>query len=116
MERPVREFLFVLALLSIGLLLLGSGLPLPALAAQARDKSARAVKPSQIVKQSKGGGVILGVTTPTATPTPHHTTGMGIIKSCPAFASPGSTFNCTFSIQNRDDQHGIINLSVTNEA
>ena len=43
-----------------------------------------------------------------------HVTGMAITKTCPVYAVAGSAFQCTFTIQNQDVDHGIINLSVTN--
>src|SRR5687767_9607429 len=51
---------------------------------------------------------------PSPTPTPSHTTGMLVLKTCPATAAPGSTFMCTFAVQNQDEEHGVNNLSVTN--
>jgi hypothetical protein len=43
---------------------------------------------------------------PELTPTPSHTTGLLVLKTCPAFAAPGSTFMCSFIVQNQDGQHG----------
>ena len=43
-----------------------------------------------------------------------HTTGLTVTKTCPGTAAPGSTFNCTFSVQNADVQHGVINMTFTN--
>ena len=40
-----------------------------------------------------------------------HVTGFNIQKSCPITVPPGSNFNCTFSLQNQDTQHGVINLA-----
>ena len=48
------------------------------------------------------------------TPTPGHTTGLSMTKSCPAVAPPSTVIMCTFSIQNQDPQHGVINLAVSN--
>ena len=43
-----------------------------------------------------------------------HLTGMTIFKTCPATAVGDSAFVCTFTVQNQDLEHGIINLSFTN--
>src|SRR5512134_1733709 len=50
---------------------------------------------------------------PTATPTPSHTTGLSVIKTCPTFAAPGSSIMCSFTIQNQDVTHGVVNLGAT---
>jgi hypothetical protein len=44
-----------------------------------------------------------------------HITGLNTQKACPTFVSPGATFDCTYSIQNQDLQHGVANLAVTNQ-
>jgi slime mold repeat-containing protein len=41
-----------------------------------------------------------------------HTTGLPVTKSCPPTADPGTQYNCTFTVNNADDQHGVINLLV----
>ena len=43
-----------------------------------------------------------------------HFNGLSVIKTCPAFVAPGSVFQCTFSVQNFDDQHGVVSLSTQN--
>jgi hypothetical protein len=43
-----------------------------------------------------------------------HVTGLAVQKSCPAQVAPSTAFQCTFSIQNLDPQHGVITLAVTN--
>jgi hypothetical protein len=43
-----------------------------------------------------------------------HTTGFNMSKTCPTVAASGSNFNCIVTLSNRDDQHGVINLTVTN--
>lgn len=44
-----------------------------------------------------------------------HQTGLSITKTCPVFASAGETVTCTVSIENQDPDHGVKNLSVTNQ-
>lgn len=44
-----------------------------------------------------------------------HVVGLTVVKNCPVFAAPGSVFQCTFSVQNHDSEHGVFNLSVVNE-
>jgi hypothetical protein len=41
-----------------------------------------------------------------------HTTGVNITKTCPVFVNQGDTYNCTYSLQNQDPDHGVINLVV----
>jgi hypothetical protein len=41
-----------------------------------------------------------------------HTTGVQITKTCPVFVNQGDTYNCTYSLQNQDVDHGVINLAV----
>jgi len=47
-----------------------------------------------------------------------HTTGLPTTKTCPATAPdpPGSAYQCTFTVTNADDQHGVRNLAVTDTA
>src|SRR6266542_5718970 len=43
-------------------------------------------------------------------------TGLAVLKSCPGTpAAPGSTFSCTYSVQNADPVNTVINLAVTNQ-
>jgi hypothetical protein len=42
-----------------------------------------------------------------------HTIGLSINVSCPTSVASGAAFNCVFSIQNLDLDHGLINLAVT---
>ena len=42
-----------------------------------------------------------------------HTTGLPTTKTCPATQPAGSTYDCTFSVTNADEQHGVENLVVT---
>ncbi|HEV8608958.1 MAG TPA: hypothetical protein VGS98_02660 [Thermoanaerobaculia bacterium] len=44
-----------------------------------------------------------------------HTTGFNMAKTCPVTAESGASFNCSVTIANRDDQHGVINLALTNQ-
>jgi hypothetical protein len=44
-----------------------------------------------------------------------HVVGLTVVKNCPVFAAPGSVFQCTFTVQNVDPDHGVFNLSVVNE-
>ena len=41
-----------------------------------------------------------------------HPVGVNIQKICPFFVNQGETYQCTFSLQNNDTSHGIINLHV----
>ena len=41
-----------------------------------------------------------------------HVTGVNIQKSCPFFVNQGEAYTCTFSLQNNDVDHGVINMHV----
>ena len=41
-----------------------------------------------------------------------HPVGVNIQKICPFFVNQGETYQCSFSLQNNDTSHGIINLHV----
>ncbi len=46
-----------------------------------------------------------------------HVTGFILDKTCPSLpVAPGSTFDCTYTLTNQDNQHGVNNLAVTNQA
>jgi hypothetical protein len=45
-----------------------------------------------------------------------HTTGLPVTKSCPPTADSGTSYQCTFTVTNADDQHGVNNLVVTETA
>lgn len=44
-----------------------------------------------------------------------HRTGYDFYKQCPSTAINGDTVTCTSTIRNKDDQHGVENMFVTNE-
>jgi hypothetical protein len=44
-----------------------------------------------------------------------HTTGFNMTKSCPTVVLSGASFQCSVTLANNDDQHGVINLVVTNQ-
>jgi hypothetical protein len=60
--------------------------------------------------------LVLGVLAlaPAAVFAQNHTTGLPVTKSCPPTADSGSSYNCTFTVTNADNQHGVINLVVQN--
>ena len=41
-----------------------------------------------------------------------HITGVNIQKNCPFFVDQGAAYTCTFSLQNNDVDHGVINMHV----
>jgi hypothetical protein len=57
--------------------------------------------------------LILGTTTAQAGVS--HTTGFNMAKTCPTTVASGAVFFCSVTIANRDDQHGVINLTLTNQ-
>jgi hypothetical protein len=56
--------------------------------------------------------LLLGTTTALAQA---HTTGFDMDKECPTVVASGASYNCTVTISNNDDQHGVINLQLTNQ-
>ncbi len=51
----------------------------------------------------------------TATAMAQHTTGFNMAKTCPTTVLSGASFNCSVTIANRDVDHGVINLALTNQ-
>ena len=43
-----------------------------------------------------------------------HVTGFNMTKTCPISVASGASFQCTFTVENNDDQHGVSNLAVAN--
>jgi hypothetical protein len=44
-----------------------------------------------------------------------HTTGLATTKTCPSPANEGDTVTCTITVENQDGQHGVRNLTITNQ-
>jgi cysteine-rich repeat protein len=50
-----------------------------------------------------------------AAPAFAHTTGLTVTKTCPTFANQGAVVTCRITVENRDPDHGVTNLQVTDQ-
>jgi cysteine-rich repeat protein len=50
-----------------------------------------------------------------ATSASAHTTGLTVTKSCPVVANQGAVVTCRITVENRDPDHGVTNLQVTDQ-
>lgn len=76
-----------------------------------------------VLRRAQRSGAVLtlaalcmAVGAPSAVIAQQHTTGLNIKKTCdPTVVPEGSVVTCTISIENQDPDHGVNNLTVTNE-